>query len=311
MMTMYKIEEIPAGAAESAEQLGTKYKFWFTNKDQQLTLFKEGRPGTGENWAEKIASELAALIEMPHVQYQLASYQDKAGVICQSLTEQGAVLVHGNELLTTYGTDYAENEAKTYQRREHTVSRVLSYFRASSDLVGAPYKFIQTERINGALDVFIGYLMFDAWIANQDRHDENWAVVRTKDGNSYLAPSYDHGSSMGRNETDTKRSIMMSTKDMGQHISKYVTTARSAFYPNAAIKSSKGLFTLDVFELASRQSPAAAREWRERLLAVDMTQVEMIIKSVPSVLMTNDAKRFTAKLLDLNRERILKSGNLT
>ena len=308
-MTMYKIEEVPLGVAESAEQLGTKYKFWYTDTNQRLILFKEGRPGTGDNWAEKIACELAALIEMPHVQYQLARYQEKTGVICQSLMEQGSVLVHGNELLTTYGTDYAGNEAKTYQRREHTVSRVLSYFRASSDLVGAPYQFVQTKRINSALDVFIGYLMFDAWIANQDRHDENWALVRTKDGNSYLAPSYDHGSSMGRNETDANRLIMLSTKDMGRHISKYVTAARSAFYPHAATKSSKALFTLDVFQQASRQSPTAALEWRERLVAVDMNQVEIIIKSITTIFMTDEAKRFTSRLLVLNRERILESGN--
>lgn len=309
MPTTYTIERVPSGAAESAEQLGTKFKFWYRDEGKRLILFKEGRPGTGDNWAEKIASELAGLIEMPHVEYQLASYEDKSGVICNALMEPGEVLVHGNELLTTYSTDYRESGAKTYQRREHTVSRVLGFFRASTELVGAPAKFEQNKKLASALDVFIGYLMFDAWIANQDRHDENWALVRAMDGNSYLAPSYDHGSSMGRNETDANREIMLTTRDAGRHIAKYVTKARSAFFPHAATSSCKALFTLDAFEQASRQNPVAAAEWQGRLRAVDMAQIEIIIDRVPGHLMTDVAKRFTKELLILNRERILKSCN--
>ena len=306
---MYTIEKVPSGAAESAEQLGTKFKFWYRDEGKRLILFKEGRPGTGDNWAEKIASELATLLEMPHVEYQLASYESKTGVICNALMEPGEVLVHGNELLTTYATDYAENHEKVYLRREHTISRVLSYFRASTSLVGAPIKFIQNAKICSALDVFIGYVMFDAWIANQDRHDENWALVRAKDGNSYLAPSYDHGSSMGRNEVDANREIMLTTKDQGRHISKYVTRARSAFFPHAAKKTTKALLTLDVFEQAARQNPVAAAEWQERLRAVNMAAIEAVISKVPCQLMSDETRRFTAMLLNLNRERFLMSRN--
>lgn len=303
---MYKIVEIPDGAAESAEQLGTKYKFWYRDTDGGLKLFKEGRPNTGENWAEKIACELANLLDMPHARYDFARYQGKEGVICHTLVERGAVLVHGNELLTTFETDYEASETKFYRRREHTISRVLSYFRGSAHFVGAPYGFRQTEGISNALDVFVGYLMFDVWIANQDRHDENWALVRANDGNSFLSPSYDHGSSMGRNETDETREIMLTTHDMGRHISKYVKNARSAFYPQASLNSSvKALFTLEAFEQAARKCPEAAQAWKKRLLAIEEDQVLAILESVPNVLMSEIAKCFTAKLLSINRERIL------
>ena len=40
------------------EQLGTKEKFW-VKIDSQDWLLKFGRPGTGEDWAEKAACELA------------------------------------------------------------------------------------------------------------------------------------------------------------------------------------------------------------------------------------------------------------
>jgi hypothetical protein len=303
---MYKIVDIPDDAAESAEQLGTKYKFWYRDTNRGLMLFKEGRPNTGENWAEKISCELAELLEMPHAKYEFSRFQGKQGVTCNTLVERGAVLVHGNELLTTFETEYESSDTKSYKRREHTLSRVLSYFRASADLVGAPYGFRQSEGISNALDVFVGYLMFDAWIANQDRHDENWALLRTIDGNSFLSPSYDHGSSMGRNETDEKRKTMLTTRDMGQHISKYVRNARSAFFPQDAVNSSvKPLYTIEAFEQAARRSPDAAQAWKMRLKAISENKILSIFENVSDNLMSETAKNFTLKLLSMNRERIL------
>jgi hypothetical protein len=35
--------------------------------------------------------------------------------------------------------------------------------------------------MNG-LDVWAGYLAFDAWIANRDRHHANWGILRHLDG---------------------------------------------------------------------------------------------------------------------------------
>lgn len=48
-----------------------------------------------------------------------------------------------------------------------------------------------------AYDVFAGYLVFDAWISNQDRHEANWSILHSPDGERYLAPSYDHAASLG------------------------------------------------------------------------------------------------------------------
>lgn len=44
---------------EKIETLGTKEKFWYNDPDDnKIKLFKVGRPGTGENWAEKVAAEM-------------------------------------------------------------------------------------------------------------------------------------------------------------------------------------------------------------------------------------------------------------
>jgi len=61
------------------EQLGSKEKFWF-RRDGQLWLFKEARTinspsGTfvaGEDWAEKIGTEIAHRLSIPAATVELA-----------------------------------------------------------------------------------------------------------------------------------------------------------------------------------------------------------------------------------------------
>ena len=302
---MYQIYQVPQGAAQQTEPLGTKYKFWFMSPEHGLTLFKEGRPGTGENWAEKIAHELAGLIQMPRARYEFAEYEDRQGVISVALVNKTARVVHGNELLANAITDYEGGYGAYYANSSHTLRRVMAYFRGSAHVVGAPYGADQTLGIRSALDFFVGYLMFDAWIANQDRHDENWAILRMNDTNLFLAPSYDHGSSMARNEPDERRARRLTTKDRGLHITSFITKARSGFFPTTTDSNPIALHTLEAFSQAAMFSPNAAQEWMERLADVRQTQVDAIIDAVPCSLMSATARDFTRELLRLNRGRIL------
>lgn len=62
--------------------------------------------------------------------------------------------------------------------------------------------------------VLDGYLMLDVLIGNQDRHDENWAIIInevTKD--TYLSPSYDHSAGLARGLSDQEGEEKLKTKD--------------------------------------------------------------------------------------------------
>jgi len=59
--------------------------------------------------------------------------------------------------------------------------------------------------VGAAFGVFCGYLVLDAPIANTDRHEENWAVIRGKDAVVRLCASYDHATSLGFNLSDERR----------------------------------------------------------------------------------------------------------
>jgi len=72
---MFTIIEVPEESADLPEQLGTKFKFWFRNAIGDKCLFKEGRPNTGENWAEKVAAELCSLLGLPASAYELGKFR--------------------------------------------------------------------------------------------------------------------------------------------------------------------------------------------------------------------------------------------
>lgn len=55
-------------------------------------------------------------------------------------------------------------------------------------------------------------MCFDAWIANTDRHAENWGIIAKSNNINVLAPTFDQASSLGRNESDENRIKRMQTK---------------------------------------------------------------------------------------------------
>ena len=294
-----------AGAPESQEALGTKYKFWYRDDTYGMCLFKEGRPNTGENWAERIAAELARLIDLPHADYELAEYDNRRGVISKTLVAGGARIVHGNELLPSYTGWSSVSGGPLFRNTEYTLGRVMAYLWGGRELISAPYSWPKPECCESALDFFIGYLLFDAWIANQDRHDQNWAVIRANDGSLYLSPSFDHGSSMARNLSAEERFSRLSTNDKSWHISYFVSKAQSAFRVGGSKNSRRRVGTLDAFVKAASLNLRAAEAWRQKLHEVSEDEILAVIEQMPIDWMSDIEKAFTHELLRLNRERLL------
>ena len=103
----YLIQDISEFDSDSLEQLGTKSKFWYVNEDIEY-LFKSVTSNTGErlgeDWAEKIACELAELLGLPHAHYELAIHKGVRGVVTKNFinknfAQRSESLTAGNELL--------------------------------------------------------------------------------------------------------------------------------------------------------------------------------------------------------------------
>jgi len=295
--TIELADDVPA----QLEQLGTKTKFWYRDQKGQKVLFKEGRPGTGENWSEKACCEIARLLGLPHAEYDLAAWRGRRGVITPSFVPKGARLILGNELLGKIIDDY--DEGKRFRARQHTVRTVMTV--VSGRLVHQPLGWDAPAEIKDAAGVMVGYLMLDALVSNQDRHHENWGMILVPDQGVFFTPTFDHASSLGRNETDRTRTERLTTSDSGRSVETYVGRARSAFF--ATPTSPKPLKTLEAFLEAAKIRPDAAAYWLGKLGEIDVENLRAILSEIPDAEISEPAREFAVRMLEINAERILQT----
>jgi hypothetical protein len=300
---MFPIHRIDRSTSEAVEPLGTKPKFWFTANGRRM-LFKAEERGTGEDWAEKIACHLCELLGLPHVHYELAEEYEgsqyiRPGVICETCAPPPLSLVLGNQLLLERDPNYPTEEGRKYKVRGHTVGAVAGIL---ADL-GPPLPDVAAgfpDDVRTALDVFIGYVLLDAWIANPDRHHQNWAALR--DDVLRLAPTFDHGASLARGITDEERKGRLETADRNFSVAYFAQKARSAFYADSSDLSV--LLTCDAYRTFAKLSPRAAEGWLIRLALVNRSRIVQILDEVPNRRMSSISKDFTLALLEENKRRL-------
>lgn len=284
------------------EQLGTKPKFWYRDGERRM-LFKAEERGTGEDWAEKLACELCGLLGLPHVHYELAveSESQKPGVVCETCAPPPTILYLGNQLLFAIDPSYPLEEGRRYKVPEHTAAAVAE---ALQILRPPPVQWMAgvPSGIASALDVFAGYVMLDAWIANQDRHHENWGVLMV-DKVLHLAPTFDHGASLARNLTDDERQDRLTTRDPGRRVERFVRRARAAFYADATAQ--RPLTTVQAWRAFAARAPKRAAIWLARLAAIDQSTISGLLDEVPPHRMSRISRDFTAAVLAENRRRLL------
>jgi hypothetical protein len=155
----------------------------------------------GEDLAEKVASELASLMGVTHARVEFAKRGDQVGCISKDVAATNWELQAGAVALTA---EHADFTTKNRDRTGHSLANI----RAVLSRANCPAEALVPPSFD-AYDLFCGYLVFDAWIANRDRHEENWALLRPPPGSldrDCLSPSFDHASSLGFQLQDKARS---------------------------------------------------------------------------------------------------------
>ncbi len=283
------------------ETMGTKRKAWLLNlQTKERALLKFARPGSGEDWSEKVAHEIACALGIPcPPRLELATSGGDHAVLSWSFLKRGQSLIHGNELLSHADDSYPQHEF--YRVPQHTLTAVERVLRAFSPPPNSPRDGVWGD----GFDVFVGYLMLDALVGNTDRHHQNWAVVTARDRavgghKAWLAPSYDHASSLGRELDDGKRSARLAAPTTRGGLSAYCDKARSALYDDVGNK----LATLEAFRQCAALRPTAFRWWCKRLQELDWHDLCVPIERVPAERLSSIGKRFSRELLRYNVERI-------
>lgn len=294
------------------EQLGTKEKFWFGNRpSKNQFLFKYSRDRTGEHWSEKCAEQICCLLGVPHVQYDLARYNGRLGVVTPNIITSGnQYLVMGNELLYRDSpreypqpVDFFNDKSRV---TDHTVQRVIAFLDKASANIQPPLCDYDLDGLT-ASGVFCGYLMLDVLISNQDRHHENWAViVESRNGQTMyrLCPSYDHAASLGREMLDSQREERLLTKDKNRSIEQFVAKASSQLYRTKTDK--KPMKTLDAFLYATERKANVRDFWLNKLNDVSDQSFKLIFDRIPEDLISDLGRKFSYQMVLENKKRLLE-----
>lgn len=121
---MYETIDVTAWPTAGAEPMGTKRKIWLCdpgNLDEKWLFKYRNKEYTGDDWSEKVASELAAVLGVPHARVELAKRGPERGVICRDLVgpSEDVALIPGDRVLAQHHPDYPDL-AEDYRNADHT-----------------------------------------------------------------------------------------------------------------------------------------------------------------------------------------------
>jgi hypothetical protein len=238
-----------------------------------------------DDWAEKLAAELAALIGLPAARVELARGLHDEGIISRNVTPDGWSLESGDTLLSDFeGYVSCATDDRPSNLVGHNLSNIQRVLADASGPPGTEYEQWP------AFDVFVGYLVFDAWIANTDRHAINWGVLtRDTDAGKALASSFDHGSALASGAKDEH----LATTDVQRYAERGFA---HRFEDGRRLPLAE--LALDAEALGGHK----ARVWRERLAAVPDSHITTVLDRLNG--MSEPRSTFLSSLLTINQRRL-------
>jgi len=297
------------------ETVGSREKFWISGEDHTNWLVKFPRLGTGEHWAEKVAAEVGTLIGVNTAQVELARVQSQLVTICRSFRpdEDALDVADSSIFICLDGCDFLEIAIAGYDsnlkrpNRAHNIKNIVASVLSNAG-VGS---LNPLPRWDEMIEDLASYAILDGLIGNTDRHHENWMVIlrEEEDGNveMYLAPSYDHASSLGRELDDSKRERLLASNAVLAYLQS--TKARGGvFLDDSRLRAPTPLYLAKLVCRSLRSwSPSLAGEWLDRLDAVHDGEFRSIIDKIPCEFISETAREFAYEVMVTSRTELLRS----
>jgi hypothetical protein len=284
---VFPILQVDPNSLVGDEQLGSKSKFWF-EYDAERWLFKLAREQTGEDWAEKVAAEVAKAVPVAAARVELADYKGRRGSASLSFIGEHESLVHGNEILA--GQIFGYDRQKKLKQSDHTFDNIVAAVRK---LMGGAGWYHQV------LKEIARYIVLDALICNTDRHHENWGFLTTyKTGDTgitvslRMAPSFDHASSLGRELRDERAAEILAANG----VATYARRGHGGIYWEPS--DHRGANPLQLVELASSKYPDYFREPIAGVASASLERLRDLVDEVPNAVISEPSRRFAKALLE-------------
>ena len=255
---------------------GTRQKFWLKHpSENQIYMFKVPKENTGEVWAEKIVSDLGKVLGLNMMDVSIAKHNDMFGSLAKNFREETEIFYEGGDLFYSIFEDFDRFNLKYYD-----IANILDILKGYN----LERRFLQIP-------------IFDTFVANQDRHCDNWGIIY-RDNSYDLSPIYDNGASLGY---QLEPSHIINMLKNGQMFTAFSNRSRSLI----GLSGKRKPKSLDLLSWIRRRFPYEVKEEFERINMVDQPMVESIISPIPQEAMDDIYKEWVVKLLLYRKEWLL------
>lgn len=289
----FDVVDVSSWVVVGQESEGADPKEWVTRCAglEDVWLYKRSKSGleTGyrryDDVAERLASALADDIGLPSARVEFARRNDDLGIISRNVRPVGWELHSGDVRLSEFpGYVSCSGDDRLKDRTGHNLANIHSVLDGCDPPPGL-------SEAHSAFSVFAGYLVFDAWIANTDRHAINWAVLEC-DGQRRLAPSFDHGSAMGSGIGESRLA--------GRDPVRFAAGGMASRFEGGSQQQLVDL-ALAAVELSGPQ----ARDWVARVVSCELARLDELLDAARNTMRLSDRRRtFIRGVLRENQRRL-------
>ena len=305
-------QDVSAWVVLSVEQSGSSRNTWLEEPDTDLhwlhkdTVIPRNGLEQGEDWSEVFSTQIASALGIPRADTRLCTRSGRRGTLSLNIRPKGFDLNDGAVALkdcphVTGYHPHTEEESGVDPDRPgvRRPGHSLQNIRFALDGMLAPPGFEGPDALD-AFDMFSGYMVFDALVANRDRHEQNWAVL-TPQLSSFpeqLAPTYDHASSLGYNLRDSHRERLLEDSAAFEKWASKGTAYRFEHAGKPATLVDHAVAAIGMC------SPEGADYWHRQIADVDLDWIYAALRNSTVPEMSVAASRFVIALLQHNHERL-------
>lgn len=258
---------------------GTRTKFWLFEpglkpEHAKKYLFKVPTEGTGGHWAEFVAGKVGAELGFNTAEVELAINDGTVGTISKNFTTRTEQLYEGGDLFSAKFDDFDRYSLNHYELAH--ILELLSAYDLDRDFVDLPF--------------------FDALIANNDRHCDNWGVLSGPKGYR-VAPIYDNGSSLGFNEVEQKKREMLTNNHM---LAGFCNRGK----PSIGLSNKRKPKHLELLSFLRNSLPMEVEVAMTRLNKMNEGMLYTIIEDIPNDIMSVLNKEWIIRLLMYRKDWI-------
>jgi hypothetical protein len=284
-VTKFSVIAISSEALIGAEVVegGAAEKYRLNLPKVGAVILKNDDESLNGAWVEKVTSELATLMGIPTAIYEFAE-----------LPGATKAIISPNYLLPSH---YEQSGKMLLGQRfgqkdyPYTIETVLATIDASD--IALPTNYVPPESVTTAAELLAGYLIFDYWVDNIDRHYENWGIqIDLVTGGKELLPTYDHGLSLGF--------LLFDEECIGLSPANHVQNQSSAFTGDRGRSLSMNGMLVET--ISSR--PEVAKAWIDRIASIEQQNIVDLFDRIPDGWISDEKRLFAISLLEFNRQQL-------